>query len=324
MALNEADILSAAARLKQAKRILLVSHSRPDGDSVGSLIGLGLALQQVGKTVQMVIEDGVPASLRFLEGADQVVKKAEGSFDLVITLDCSDLGRIGDVLKDRPAPDVNIDHHVTNNNFASINLVDPGAGATAQILVDILPRFGLQLSMPAAAGLLTGLITDTIGFRTSNVTPATFYLAARLLESGVDLPEIYRRALTNHSFEAVRYWGAGLSNLERDDRLVWTTLSLSDRKEARYPGRDDADLINIISAVDDFDVSIIFIEQADGIIKVSWRAKPGFDISNIAMEFGGGGHPAASGAEIAGSMAEVKKIVLDKTRSLLIGGHHVQ
>jgi len=323
MEFNEEDILEAAEHIKNAQRFLLISHSRADGDSVGSLIGLGLALQHPGKNVQMVIEDGVPQALRFLEGTDQIRKKPQGDFDLVITLDCSDLGRIGDVLKNRPAPDINIDHHVTNENFASINLVDSKAGATAQILVDIFPQIGLQLTRPAAAGLLTGLITDTIGFRTSNVTSKTFDIAARLLETDVNLTDIYRQALTSRSFEAVKYWGAGLRNLERESGLVWTTLTLSDRKEAGYPGRDDADLINILSSIDDCKISIIFIEQNKGTVKVSWRAQPGLDISVIAMEFGGGGHAAASGAEILGTMTDVQELVLERTRSLLNGGNLV-
>jgi phosphoesterase RecJ-like protein len=323
MPLSEAAIQAASTRIRLAQNILVVSHIRPDGDAIGSLIGLGLALMQDQHTVQMVVEDGVPASLRHLDGNDLVRRKPEGAFDLIISVDCSDLERIGNALNGQPAPEINIDHHVTNLNFAAINLIDDQAASTSEILVEIFPKFGLQLSQPVAEALLTGLITDTLGFRTSNVSPNTFLMAARLIETGVDLPELYRRALIDRSFEAVRFWGAGLEKLERSGRLVWTSLTMVDRVKANYPGRDDADLINVLSSIEDTDISLIFVEQPNGNIKVSWRAQPGYDVSKVAVEFGGGGHAGASGAEIAGSLLEVQKQVLEKTRPLFNGGYRV-
>jgi len=112
--------------------------------------------------------------------------------------------------------------------------------------------------------------------------------------------------------------------VERSDRLVWTKLTLDDRRAAQYPGRDDADLINILSAVDGADIAMIFVEQPNGRVKVSWRAQPGYDVSQIAVSLGGGGHPAASGAEIAGEIDEVQTKVVELTRPLLNGGHRVQ
>jgi bifunctional oligoribonuclease and PAP phosphatase NrnA len=173
------------------------------------------------------------------------------------------------------------------------------------------------LNEDVSSALLTGLITDTIGFRTSNVTPQTLRMAANLMESGADLPSLHRMALVNRSFEAARFWGAGLAKLEREGRMLWTTLSLADREAAGYSGRDDADLVNILSAINGSDIAMIFVEQADGRVKVSWRSQPGFDISQIALRFGGGGHPNASGAEVRGSMQEVQEAVLDATRPLL-------
>jgi phosphoesterase RecJ-like protein len=323
MPVDEKALSLAKERFATAERVLLVTHIRPDGDAVGSLIGMGLALQQSGRQVQMVIEDGVPSEFRFLEGSPQVVRKPEGSFDLVGLVDCSDLERAGKSLKDWPEPDVNIDHHYTNRDYAKVNLVDSQAVATAEIVADLLPVLGLKLTKPVAAALLTGLVTDTIGFRTSNVTPKAMRLAAELMETGVDLSELYRRLLINRSLEAVRLWGAGLTKVERQDRLVWTTLTRLDREAVHYPGRDDADLINILAAIEDVDISIIFVEQSNGSVKVSWRAQPGFDVSQVALSFGGGGHAAASGAEISGSLAEVQAAVLEQTGPLLNGGHDV-
>lgn len=300
--------------IRDSERILVTTHVRPDGDAIGSLLGMGLALRQMGKAVQMVSEDGIPASYRHLPGSLDIIQHPKDEADLAIVLDCSDLSRAGKSLNGHGVPDLNIDHHVTNLNFAKMNVVDPKAVATTEILAERMTVWGLPLTQDVAAGLLTGLITDTLGFRTSNMTPKALRLAADLMDVGAELSQLYLRSLVLHSFEAMRFWGAGLSRLERDGSIVWTTLSLADRQSAGYPGRDDADLINALSAINDAVVSIVFVEQPNGGVKVSWRAQPAVDVSAIALKFGGGGHPSASGAEIKGTLDEVRERVLQETR----------
>jgi phosphoesterase RecJ-like protein len=303
--------------LDQANRILIVSHIRPDGDAVGSLLGLGLALQEAGKNVQMVLVDGVPASEKLLTGSEQVRSKPEGVFDLSIVVDCSDLTRVGDALDDYGIPDWNIDHHITNLNFARLNWVQPDAASTAEILAELIPAWELKLSSQVVSALLTGILTDTLGFRTSNVTPKTLRVAANLQEAGGNLFELYQRSLLQRSYQAARYWGQGLSKIQRQGRMVWTTLTIADRREVEYSGCDDADLINVISSINDTDVSLIFIEGTHARVKVSWRSQPGFDVSQVALQFGGGGHKAAAGADIVGAIEEVQEKVLTTTRSIL-------
>jgi phosphoesterase RecJ-like protein len=319
MNINPESIKDLRKRVQRAQRILAVSHIRPDGDAVGSLLGLGLSLQAAGKEVQMVLEDGVPRNFRFLEKSSLIQKKTQGDFDLVFVVDCSDIRRVGGALDGYAEPQVNIDHHVTNLNFADFNIVDTSAVATAEILAWLLPELNLPIDRDIASALLTGLITDTIGFRTSNMTPEALRCAADLMGEGVDLSEIYNQALIVRSFEAARFWGTGLSKLDREGRIVWTTLSMQDRNAVDYGGRDDADLINLLSSIESADIALIFVEQPNGNTKVSWRAKPGFDVSSIALRFGGGGHPAASGAEIPGSIEEVSRQVLRETRKLVNG-----
>jgi phosphoesterase RecJ-like protein len=265
----------------------------------------------------MVSRDGVPGKFRHLEGSQRVKKSPEGEFDFVCTLDSSDLERVGDVLEGRLPPDLNIDHHSTNLNFAKINLVDAQAVATTEMLVEFLPQFGLQISPPVAEALLTGLITDTIGFRTSNMRPSALRVAADLMEIGVNLPNLYQLALVNHSYKAMRLWGIGLGNLEKNGRMIWSTISLQDRAAIEYPGYDDADLVNLLGTVEGADIALIFTEHPDNMVKVSWRSQTGFDVSKLALDYGGGGHPAASGASVQGSLAEVKQKILDDTRVLL-------
>lgn len=317
MLMDDEMLQRLSLEIERAHSFLLVSHVNPDGDAVGSLLGFGLALQAAGKHVQAVSVDGVPSKLRHLEGIALIQARPTDHFEYSIVLDCSDLDRIEGVLDGRLPPDLNIDHHKTNTNFARINLVNVSAVATAEIIADLIPLLGLSLPLPAAAALLTGLIADTIGFSTSNMTPKALRLAADLMERGLDMPQLYRLALFNRSFEASRLWAAGLSRLERNGRMVWTTLTQQDRKVAGYPGQDDADLVNELSAIEEADIAVIFVEKSQNKVKVSWRARPGLDVSQIAYSYGGGGHAAASGAEISGGLQQVQADVLSRTRALL-------
>lgn len=304
-------------KLRGAERIMVVSHIRPDGDAIGSLLGLGLALEEAGKKIQMISPDGVPANFKHLPGSEQIVQSPDGAFDLIIVVDCSDLARVGNTLDGYAIPDVNIDHHVTNLNFARLNLVDTQAVATAEMLVEALNYLNIPIGAASSSALLTGIITDTLGFRTSNMTPKALRIAASLMEEGADLPELYNKALIQRSFEAIRFWGAGLVRIERDETMVWATLSMADREFAGYSGRDDADLINVLTTIKDAKISLIFVEQPNGSVKVSWRSQPGIDVSQIAMRFGGGGHSAAAGAVIPGKLDEIRPLVLEATRYLI-------
>lgn len=300
--------------LSQANRVLLISHIRPDGDAVGSLIGLGLSLQESGKEVQMVLADGIPEIFRHIPGSEQVKKRSQGVFEMTVVVDCSDKGRAGDALNGVSLPDLNIDHHPTNTGFGKYNLVDESAVATAEILGQYLPEYGFPITKEIADALLFGMITDTLGFRTNNMTSRAMKTAAALMDAGGDLPGLYQKGLLNRTYSAARFWGAGLSSLQRDGKLIWATLSLDDRTKAGYPGRDDADLINFLSTIKSVDVVIMFTEQEKGKVKVSWRATPAYDVAQVAMHFGGGGHTAAAGATIEGNLKDVQATIISTTK----------
>jgi phosphoesterase RecJ-like protein len=305
-------------RIQAAQRVLVTSHVRPDGDAIGSSLALALALLDAGKQVQVVLSDGIPVSFKKLPGADMVRTKADGSFDLIVCVDCSDLQRIGAALDGYHAPDITIDHHVTAEAFGTLNLVEPEAVATASVLTRHMHAWGLNITKPIAANLITGLVTDTLGFRTSNTSPESLRQAADLLELGVDMSTLYYRSLVRRTFVEAKYWGAGLTSLERSDGIIWATLTLADRKASGYNGIDDADLINIVSSIDDADIAILFVEQNATKTKISWRAlKPHVDVSQIARQFNGGGHKAASGAELSGSLVEVREQILEATRKII-------
>ncbi|MBT3321610.1 MAG: hypothetical protein HN392_04920 [Anaerolineae bacterium] len=316
--MTEAIDVKIKERLGKARRILITGHIRPDGDAVGSMLGLGLALENIGKHVQMVLPLGLPHVFEHLEGSELIQREVEGEIDTFISVDCAEFSRIHEELQTFGEPLLNIDHHITNTKYAEINLVEPDSVATASVLVEHLPVWGLEINRASASALLTGLITDTLGFRTLNMNPKALRQAAEMMEKGAKIPDLYYRVLISRSFKAVQYWGKGLANIERDGQMVWAELSLKDRKAVNYRGNDDADLINILSSIEKSPVALIFVEQPKGTVKVSWRARgEKWDVASVAAEFGGGGHRAAAGATIEGSLEEIKLSVLHATREIL-------
>jgi phosphoesterase RecJ-like protein len=306
------------SRIQVAHRVLVTSHVRPDGDAIGSSLALGLALLDAGKQVQVVLSDGVPTNFKHLPGAELVSTRAEGDFDTIISVDCSDLKRVGKALDGYRAPDIIIDHHLTTDPFGTLNLIEPEAVATASVLTRHMAEWGLRITPSIAANLITGLITDTLGFRTSNTSSEALRQAADLLDLGADMGSLYYRSLVKRTFIEAKYWGAGLTSLERDDGIIWVTLTTADRIASGYKGNDDADLVNVVSSIDDANVAIIFVEQNAGKTKISWRSlKAEIDVSQVATRFDGGGHKAAAGAEVNGSLVEVRERVLSATRESL-------
>ena len=303
-------------RFAAAKSVAVVAHIRPDGDAVGSVLGLGTALAAAGKEVQFVLQDGAGAPFKDLANYKKIASAVKLPVDLLVVVDCSDLERTGQALNGRSV-DINIDHHPTNLEFGEINLVQVDAAATAQIITENLQAWGLSLDVQVAEALLAGILTDTIGFRTSNTTASTLRAASMLIDTGVDMPAVYNRVLLERSFEAVQLWGQGIANLQRKGRLAWTTLDKEDRQSASYYGKDDAELTGLLSTIKDVDIIMVFVTQDNSHVKVSWRARPGFDVSKTAVYFGGGGHAPAAGATIEGSLPDVIERVLKETKKVL-------
>jgi bifunctional oligoribonuclease and PAP phosphatase NrnA len=217
---------------------------------------------------------------------------------------------------ERP-PDILFDHHITNPGFARLNFIDVSAASTAELLTELLLDLGLSLSEPVAQALLTGLVSDTLGFRTSSTTPKSLALAGQLMQAGAVLHQIYDLSLYKRSFSAVRLWAEGLARMEMKNRVVWARLPLDARKASGYQGMGDADLINVLTSVREADVALILVERPDGKVKISWRSVPGINVAEVAAGFGGGGHALAAGAEVAGTLAEVETRVLAATRAAL-------
>jgi phosphoesterase RecJ-like protein len=304
--------------LSEPSIFVILTHTRPDGDAITSVLALCLSLEALGHKVIGVIPDGIPKRFSFLPGLHCLQLKFPNEYDHIIALDCADVERLGLPKDSKAHPvDISIDHHSTNTFFAAINIVDAEAVATTQLLYDFFSELDLPITHDVAINLLTGLVTDTIGFRTANVTPQVLRLAAELQECGAQLSEIQEYSLHQRSFNAVQYWGCGLSRIEREDGMVWTTLSHADREKVGYPSLDDADLINLMSTIEDIQVAMIFVEQPGGKVKVSWRSKAGLNVSKLAGRFGGGGHDAAAGAMIEGNLVDITNAVVSATRTFM-------
>ncbi len=317
-AFTSADVAAARRRIAAAQTALLITHLSPDGDAIGSVLGFGLALRAAGKTVVMACDDGTPDTFRYLTGAKEITASPRGEFDLIVSLDAADLGRLGEVGANLPRrPDLLFDHHITNPGFADINLLDVSAASTAELITEWLEELGLPLTEQVAECLLTGLITDTQGFRTSNTTSKTLALAQKLIKAGAPLSEIYNKALHKRSLAALRLWAGGLATLKLEDRVAWAVLTQEARQAAKFPGQGDADLADLLTSIREADVAVVLIERPDGKVKISWRAVPGVNVAQLASAFGGGGHAPAAGAEVAGTLAEVEARVIAATKALL-------
>ena len=288
-------------------------HINPDGDAIGSLTGLGRVLAGLGKRPILVCADPVPPELSFVPGAALISPEVTGPFDLAILLDCSELARCGRGDRRRALdglPLINIDHHVTNLGYGTIDIVDPSASSTAEVILRLLEHMECALDALTATCLLTGIVTDTRGFRTSNVTVQTMEAALRLVRAGAEMSTITQEALDRRSIGALRLWGAALSAAQVDARVIWVTIPLAMPQEVGFAGAGDAGLASYLVGAEGTDAAAVFVEQGNNTVEVGLRASPGFDVSHVALRFGGGGHALAAGCAQQGPLYEVVKRVL--------------
>lgn len=305
--------------IRQSRRSLLVTHVAPDGDAIGSLLGLGWFLQAQGKELTMGCEDPVPEVYDWLPASDRVVQRGQGSYDLVISLDCSDLRRLGRVYDGdlTKVPLLNIDHHVTNSRFGTVNWVDPSSVSTTQMILKLAEALGWTLTEPVAVCLLNGLVTDTRSFRTPNVDAAALRAALRLMEAGASLADITRRALEQRPLASIRLWAQAIGELHLHDGVLWTEVTRAMRQQWALGEDGDSGLANFLSGIREARVVLVFTERSDGTVDVGMRAVPGYDVARVALKLGGGGHPQAAGCTLEGDLTGVKQRVLGEIQRSL-------
>lgn len=293
---------AAAALVNAARRVLVLTHVDPDGDAFGSMLGLAAALRQLGKDVITAVDGGILPEFRFLPGADQVQPALDGvRVDLTIAVDCGDesrMGAVGRAARACGAPLINLDHHRTNTRFGTANLVDPRTVAAAEGVMDWLLRLGVTIDHPIALCLLTGLVTDTLCFRTDNVTAQTLSKAQVLMAQGVSLAEIVQRTVNWRPLAGLRLWSLALPTVQFEEHVMWAVITQPMFHAAGFASVDDAGLVSLLIQTAGVAVAVVFKEKPDGAVEIGIRAAPGYDTSDIAVQLGGGGHPAASGATV--------------------------
>jgi phosphoesterase RecJ-like protein len=303
---------------------LLVTHLSPDGDAIGSLLGLANALIERGKTPTLAVDGGVPDYLQFLPGAALVRDKLKhGEWDVMVSLDASDeerAGAVGVYGRAHSRLVINLDHHPTNTLFGDLHLVVPTAVSATEIVAAWLDTMRHPLSKESALPLLTGLVTDTLGFRTSNVRADTLGLAQRMMGTGASLTEVMARTLNNRPFSTLELWRSAMPSVMLEDALIMATVTQEDLKRARLSETTDGDLVSILISVREAMIAVVFKETNDGRVELSFRCKPGFDVSQVAFTLGGGGHKQASGATIPGTLDDAKARVLPLLRAAIQQG----
>jgi len=302
------ELAATWAAMSGARVILVATHANPDSDAIASVVAVRLLLEDADRRVLTVTGDGhVPETLRFLKGSERLLHPAdlpEHSFDLIVLVDCAHPSRLGPLFDIAPSwfggtiPIVNIDHHVTNTRFGTVNLVDPQAASTTEVLTELALSTRLLVDSDLATCLLTGIYGDTLGLQTSSTTPRTLRLAALLLEAGADLPTIVTHLFRRRAFSTVRLWGLALARAHLEHGIVWTEVTPEMLEESGATASEAEGIVNFLSGTDGARLALLFYRQPQG-WRVSLRAiSDDVDVAAIAAQYGGGGHSRAAGCRL--------------------------
>jgi bifunctional oligoribonuclease and PAP phosphatase NrnA len=304
----------AFAVLKGATSILMPTHQNVDADSLASVLALMHALRQHGIEATPMISDGVlPHSLEFLPGIEKVLMYGEDEipeYDLLLLVDCSDRYRLGTFYRDDPTrvdgriPMVNIDHHITNDKFGIVNIVEPSAASASEIVTDVLAVWGTVLTRDIAQCLLAGIYGDTLGLRTESTTSRTMRTAADLVDAGANPVPIVDALFRLKPPSSVCLWQRALSNVQWTGQLIWTELTEATFAECGAQPSEAEGMVNFLAGTEGSRAAAMLYANENG-WRVSMRSLPvDVDVAAIAADFGGGGHPRAAGLQIEGGEAE--------------------
>lgn len=300
------------AAMRSAQRIAVVAHVRPDGDAVGSVLGLALSLRALGKDVIALLEDGVPSNLAFLPGTDTVIQPGSEPLqvDLAIALDTATHERIGAKCKALldPAPMlVNIDHHPTNPRYGTLNLIDSDSPATGQIIYNLLTEHGLPIDDAVRQNLFVAISTDTGSFQYSATNARSHRIAAEMIEAGLDTARLAQLTYQSYPLRRLALMRDMLNHMQfrADGRIVSWQLKQQLMDDIAMDPGDTEGLIDTLRMIDSVVSCVIFEDVEGGKVRVSARSKDSrLDVSVICAQFGGGGHRMASGARLKGPIEE--------------------
>jgi bifunctional oligoribonuclease and PAP phosphatase NrnA len=314
-------------------RFLVTTHVRPDGDALGSEVGMAGLLRQKGKDVRVVNASPTPPRYDFLDPDGTLFEQFNRSVrpeeladrEVVVILDLSAWNQLGDMegfVRNFRGPRVVIDHHVSQDDLGAVFLKDTLAEATGTLVLQAVRSLGATLTTEVAAGLLTAIAMDTGWFRHSNTQASTMRAAAELMDAGASADGIYRQLFERNTLGRLRLMGETLVNLRTDvgGRLAYAAVTLENLSRTGAIPPDTEDLVDFTVSLRGVEVGLLFIEQARGGVKVSFRTRTDVDCSRLAGQFGGGGHRAAAGATIMAPMPEVIERVLRAVRQALDPG----
>jgi bifunctional oligoribonuclease and PAP phosphatase NrnA len=299
--------------VENAREILAVSHANPDADAVASLLSFQEAFGRPGTRIALALGSGtVPETLVYLPGRDAIQQITDvniDDFDLLVLLDCADEGRVGPAGPDlvrsaRPRiPIINIDHHVTNSRFGTVNLIDPEAAATCEILSLLYQDLGVSLSSNLATTLMSGIQGDTLGLRTPSTTGQTMEVSATLLHAGADLDTIVDYLFRIHPYSTLRLWAHALSATSMTGKLIWTEITPEMLRDSGADESEAEGIVNFLAGTEGARVAAMLYRKSDG-WRVSMRSlTEEVDVSELAGLFGGGGHSRAAGCSLEGDFS---------------------
>lgn len=309
--------------IKKFNRFLVSAHINPEGDSIGSQLAMASLLKRLGKEVVVLNESPVPHMLQFMKGTENILKEIPRHFDfqVAIILDCPDLTRIGNVAKymTKDKIVINIDHHISNENFGKYNWVDTEISSTGEMVFELFKTFKMKIEYDEAVALYVALMTDTGSFKYTNTSSMTHRVVAELIDIGAKPNEVYGRIYETTSIQDTNLLAEALQTLKvTDDEKVawlWVTKDMLRKTKASLEGTEE--IINFARSIEGVEIAILFRETGtEERIKVSFRSKGKRDVNRLASFFGGGGHKTASGCTVFGKMQDVEKKVLDKARKM--------
>lgn len=306
--------------IKDAEKIVILTHESPDGDAIGSSLAFKLMLEELGKNADVIIPE-YPRLFNFLPESEQVKKESDlKKYDLAISVDCTGVKRLaGKEYFENAKRTIVIDHHGSNSMFGDLNYVNPVSPACCEILAGMFEYFQIDITKKIGTCIMTGIITDTGGFRHSGINPETFEFTAELIRKGVNIPDIYKRTLctvTKANFLLTKRVMDRMEILE-DGKVTFTYITLQDEEEVGAEPGDHEGLVEIGRDIEGVEVSIFIRQREESLYKISLRSGNIVNVSDVCLMFGGGGHPRAAGANVQGNVEQVKEKVLKEVRKAL-------
>lgn len=316
------DVVDPIRRIvEDAAQITCLAHKDADADSLGSALGFAQALRARGRAIRVVVPEPLPRLLEYLPGFEMVETGGAPLGDTVFTFDCATLGRFGErrAEVEHAGTVVNIDHHLSNTAFGTINLVDATASATGQVIYRLLRELGAPINPAVATDLYAALFTDTGGFRHENTTEASLRLAAALVAAGADPGWVALKSYKSRSLAQVRLEGMAVAQMhsEMDGRLLWSEVTTAMLEKAGTDLQDSEGIIDTLQSIATMQIAILFKQHAADRSKISVRTRDPIDATDVCTPFGGGGHRRAAGAEFGDPLPVAERKVLEVARRLI-------